>query len=205
MTQVAIIDYGVGNLRSVANALRAVDVEPVLVSDPEQTRAYSRIIVPGVGAFAQAMDSLNESGMAAALAEARQRGVALLGICLGMQLFCRSSEEEGLHPGLGWSDADVRRFPASAGFKVPHMGWDDVRVSREHPLTSGLANGSDFYFVHSYYVDCQADDALLTGDYGVPYCAGFARDNVAGVQFHPEKSQQAGLKLLANFASWSPC
>ena len=205
MSEVAIIDYGMGNLRSVANALKVVDAQPVLISDPEKTRDYARIIVPGVGAFAQAIESLHASGMTQALEEARQRGAALLGICLGMQLFCRSSEEDGMHVGLGWSGADVRRFPVMPGLKVPHMGWDDVRVSREHPLTAGLAENSDFYFVHSYYVDCQTDDALLSGEYGVPYCAAFAHENVAGVQFHPEKSQQAGLKLLANFTTWSPC
>jgi glutamine amidotransferase len=205
VTDIAIIDYGMGNLRSVANALKSVDAQPVVIADPDKAKDYARIIVPGVGAFCQAIESLNNTGMAQALEEARQRGAALLGICLGMQLFCRSSEEEGLHAGLGWSAAAVRRFPALPGLKVPHMGWDDVRISREHPLTSGIADHSDFYFVHSYYVDCQAGDTLLAGDYGVPYCAAFAHENVAGVQFHPEKSQQAGLKLLANFASWSPC
>lgn len=210
MTRVAIVDYGMGNLRSVANALRVVGAEPVIVGSPAGLAGFERIILPGVGAFQQAMEHLDASGMGAAVDRVRQAGNPILGICLGMQLMCRGSEEDAPagtpHAGLGWIDAQVRRFPARQGLKVPHMGWDDVRRSGEHPLIEGVADGSDYYFVHSYYVDCaHPGDVLLSGDYGVPYCAVFAHGNVAGAQFHPEKSQQAGLRLLKNFLAWSPC
>mgnify|MGYP001566817374 CR=1 FL=1 len=206
MSRVAIVDYGMGNLRSVANALHAAGAEPVVVDRPEALSGHDRIILPGVGAFAQARQSLAAHGMAEAIERERRTGRPILGICLGMQLMCRSSEEDGLHEGLGWIDAQVRRFPATSGLKVPHMGWDDVWRRRDHDLIRGIADGSDYYFVHSYYVDC-ADpaDPLLSGDYGVPYCAVFARENIAGAQFHPEKSQHAGLHLLKNFLAWSPC
>lgn len=206
MTTVAIVDYGMGNLRSVANALRAVGAEALIVSRPDDLQDQTRVIVPGVGAFAQAIAFLRQSGFVEALDELRKRGVPLLGICLGMQLFCRTSDEDGAHTGLGWIDAAVRRFPQHTEFKVPHIGWDDLTPTRDHPLVKGIGAGTDFYFVHSYYVDCaDPSDILLAGDYGIPYCAAFARGNVAGAQFHPEKSQQAGLKLLANFVEWQPC
>jgi glutamine amidotransferase len=210
MNRVGIVDYGMGNLRSVANALRMAGASPLVSGEPEELAACERLIVPGVGAFAQAMSHLVDSGLAAVLEQLRQDGRPILGICLGMQLMCRGSEEDAPdgapHTGLGWIDAQVRRFPGATGFKVPHMGWDDVHPEREgHPLLDGLHDGSDFYFVHSYYVDCaDPGDLLLAGDYGVPYCAAFARDNVAGAQFHPEKSQQVGLRLLKNFLAWNP-
>jgi len=210
MSRVGIVDYGMGNLRSVANALRMSGADPLVIGRPEDLAVCERLIVPGVGAFDQAMRHLLESGMGEALEQARRAGHPILGICLGMQLMCRGSEEDAPentpHPGLGWIDARVRRFPGAPGFKVPHMGWDDVSPARAgHPLLEGISDGSDFYFVHSYYVDCaDPGDILLAGDYGVPYCAAFAQDNVAGAQFHPEKSQQVGLRLLKNFLAWNP-
>ena len=210
MNPVGIVDYGMGNLRSVANAVRAAGAEPLVVSEADVLAACERLIVPGVGAFDQAMRHLLDSGLGAALDQARQAGRPILGICLGMQLMCRASEEDAPenapHAGLGWIDARVRRFPGAPGFKVPHMGWDDVRPAGSgHPLLEGIHDGSDFSFVHSYYADCaDPGDILLAGDYGVPYCAAFARGNVAGAQFHPEKSQQVGLRLLKNFLAWNP-
>lgn len=206
MKSVAIVDYGMGNLRSVANALKAVGAEPQIVSTPRELPNHSRIIVPGVGAFAQAIAHLHHSGFAQALEQARCSGIPLLGICLGMQLFCRSSDEDGKHQGLGWIDATVSRFPPLPKIKVPHIGWDDVSPTGHHPLLEGISENTDFYFVHSHYVTCSnPTDSLLSGHYGVDYCAAFARNNVAGLQFHPEKSQQAGLKLLANFIAWKAC
>jgi len=210
MIRVGIVDYGMGNLRSVANALRVAGAEPAIVGRPDEMDDFERFILPGVGAFQQAMAHLDASGMGAAVDHVRASGRPILGICLGMQLMCRSSEEDAPQdnpfPGLGWIDARVRRFPSQPGLKVPHMGWDDVKRHGEHPLTDGMADGSDYYFVHSYYVDCaDPSDVLLAGDYGVPYCAVFAHRNVAGAQFHPEKSQQAGLRLLKNFLAWTPC
>lgn len=210
MSRVGIVDYGMGNLRSVANALRKAGAEVELVARPEQLAACDRLVVPGVGAFDQAMRHLAASGLQVALEAARQAGSPILGICLGMQLMCRVSDEDAPadapHPGLGWIDARVRRFPGGPGCKVPHMGWDDVHPARVgHALLEGIGDGSDFYFVHSYYVDCaDPGDILLGGDYGVPYCAAFVRGNVAGAQFHPEKSQQVGLRLLRNFLAWTP-
>lgn len=206
MTRIAIVDYGMGNLRSVANALRVLGAEPVVVAEPAELAAFDRLILPGVGAFGEAMANLTAGGMAEAVDARRHAGVPILGICLGMQLMCRGSEEDGPCAGLGWVNAEVRRFSAQPCLKVPHMGWDDIRRANAHPLVHGIADGSDYYFVHSYYVDC-ADpaDVLLAGDYGVPFCAVFARGNVAGAQFHPEKSQQAGLRLLNNFLAWTPC
>lgn len=206
MKSVAIVDYGMGNLRSVANALKAVGAEPQIVSNPGELADHSRIIVPGVGAFAQAIAYLHQSGFVQALEHARYTGVPLLGICLGMQLFCRTSDEDGKHEGLGWIDATVSRFPHLPKIKVPHIGWDDVSPTSPHPLLDGIGVSTDFYFVHSHHVTCtNPTDCLLSGHYGVDYCAAFVRNNVAGFQFHPEKSQQAGLKLLANFMTWQPC
>ena len=206
MSTVAIIDYGMGNLGSVANALHFLGAKPQIVSRPDEVGQYERVIVPGVGSFSTAMDHLIESGMIESLERVRSKGVPLLGICLGMQLFCLSSEEEGYRDGLGWINARVVRFPVSPEFNVPHMGWDDIHHSYEHPLIQNIPDGSDFYFVHSFYVSCaDKKNILMAGDYGVNYCAAFVQGNVAGMQFHPEKSQQAGLRLLKNFIEWTPC
>jgi imidazole glycerol-phosphate synthase subunit HisH len=205
MNRVAIVDYGMGNLRSVVNAIREVGAQVAIVDKPDDLRGFSHVILPGVGAFAQAIANLEASGMRDAVDRERRAGCPILGICLGMQLMCRTSEEDGLHTGLGWIDGAVRRFPV-VGLKVPHMGWDDLSIRAAHPLVAGVSDHSDFYFVHSYYVDCaQQSDIVLQGEYAVPYCAMFARENVAGAQFHPEKSQHAGLRLLKNFVAWSAC
>ncbi|MFW8600409.1 imidazole glycerol phosphate synthase subunit HisH [Desulfobacterota bacterium M19] len=206
MTKVAIVNYGMGNLRSVANACHTLSADPTVIDDPKKLRNFGKIIVPGVGAFGEAIGHLRDSGMADALQEVFQTDRHLLGICLGMQLFCKDSKEYGNYQGLGWIDAEVRKFPDLAQFKIPHMGWDDVCSKQEHPLLDGLATANDFYFIHSYFVHCfDTQDVLLTGEYGIPYCAAFVKNNIIGVQFHPEKSQQAGLKFLSNFLRWSPC
>jgi glutamine amidotransferase len=206
MQRVAIVDYGMGNLRSVANAVRIAGAEPIIVAERHALQGHERIILPGVGAFARAMQNLEQGRLRDPLERERIRGTPILGICLGMQLMCLSSEEEGEHLGLGWVDAKVKRFPSSQGIKVPHMGWDDVSVKTDHPLTRGMRDGSDFYFVHSYYVDmADSRNILLACEYGMPFCALFASGNVCGAQFHPEKSQQAGLRLIKNFLDWMPC
>ena len=205
-SKIAVIDYGMGNLRSVLNALRQVGVTGELVGRAEDVPKYGKIILPGVGAFGEAIADLNRFGMAEALTEAKNSGVPILGICLGMQLMCKNSEEDGLHRGMGWIDAAVQRFPDRPVEKVPHIGWNDLTLLRPHYLVDGLPAHPDVYFVHSYRVEC-ADpaDVLASCNYGEEFTAIFARGNVMGVQFHPEKSQAIGLRILKNFVESSPC
>ncbi len=197
--KIAIVDYGMGNLRSVMNAFREVKAEASIEADPERLADYTGILLPGVGAFEEAIAALRKSGMADALDTQRRTGKSILGICLGMQLMCRSSQENGLHEGLGWIDAAVNPIPPK-GVKIPHIGWNDLTVTREHVLVRDLPPSPDVYFVHSYRVECtDPRDVIATCHHGEPFCVMFARNNVQGIQFHPEKSQQAGLKILSNF------
>jgi glutamine amidotransferase len=194
-----VIEY-IGNLRSVLNALRSQGAEPELVADPDRLDGYDRVILPGVGAFSLAMRTLERLEMLAALEGYRRTGKPILGICLGMQLLCRSSTEDGLHAGLGWIDATVERFPADAGIKVPHIGWNTVNFAKPSRLTRGVPDGADYYFVHSYFVGCtNPEDVLGFAEHGTRFAAMVEHENVAGAQFHPEKSQGPGLALLGNF------
>jgi imidazole glycerol-phosphate synthase subunit HisH len=200
---IGIVDYGMGNLGSILNMLKRIGVESGLISTPEQVRAASRLILPGVGAFDAGMKNLNECGLVDALNEAvlGTRRVPILGICLGMQLMTRTSSEGAL-AGLGWIDADASRFePGDSALKVPHMAWSSVRRLRSAPLTDVLPPEPRFYFVHSYYIRCHdPGDALLATTYGIEFHSAFQRDNIWGVQFHPEKSHKFGMQLLGNFA-----
>lgn len=198
--RVGIVDYGVGNLHSLGNAVRKIGAEADDVSRPESLSSCERVILPGVGAFAGAIANLRSSGMAEALDTYVSSGRPLMGVCLGMQLMCRVSLEDGEHEGMGWIDARVVPFPANTGLKVPHMGWNEIRRAAETPLLAGIEDGSDVYFVHSYHVVCDSpEDVALVSEYGETFVSGFARDNLYGLQFHPEKSQDTGLRLLANF------
>lgn len=202
---VALIDYGAGNLRSVNNALRAAGAEDVRVTaDPAQVRAAERIVLPGVGAFAAAMRALSAiPGMTDALdTTVRRGGRPFLGICVGMQLMAEAGEEFGTHRGLGWIPGTSRRLePADPAARVPHMGWNDVTPDRPHPLVEP----GEAYFLHSYALDpADPADRLAATDHGGPVTAAVARDNMAGVQFHPEKSQAYGLALLRRFLDWRP-
>jgi len=203
--RVALVDYGAGNLRSVENALRAAGGSGVEVTaDPAMLRAADRIVLPGVGAFANCMGALGAiPGMIEAMGEAViGRGVPFLGVCVGMQLMADAGEEHGRHLGLGWIPGTVRLMaPADPALKVPHMGWNDVIVTVEHPL---IVPG-EAYFLHSYGFDA-ADPAhrVAATDHGGPIAAAVARDNMIGVQFHPEKSQRYGLAFLARFLEWRP-
>jgi len=199
---VAVIDYGMGNLRSVLNALHEVGGRGALVAGPEEFKGFDKVILPGVGAFAEAMDNLRTSGIADALNGVVAAGKDLLGICLGMQLMCLDSQEHGRHQGLGWIRARVLPFPRTPEIKVPHVGWNAIEFRRDDPILRKVETGSDVYFVHGYYVDCEdEDDVLASTEYGVRFVSIFGHDNVYGMQFHPEKSQSTGLQLLRNFAT----
>lgn len=197
----AVIDYGAGNLRSVMHALKHLHVTDVqLVQTPDQLQGADKIILPGVGAFGAGMDKLHEQALVDPIREAVDAGVPYFGICLGMQFLFESSDEMGEHEGFGILPGSVTRFPKFEDLKVPHMGWNQLQPTRESTMLAGLPDDAYAYFVHSYYcVPENPDDVLITVDYGIPFTAGVERDNVFGVQFHPEKSQTVGLQLLRNF------
>ena len=199
MTKVAIIDYGVGNLRSVEKAFAATGCEAVVTGDQQVLRTAERLVLPGVGAFAACMKALSERGFDQLVRERVAEGTPLLGVCVGMQLLFETSDEFGSTRGLGLLRGRVRRF--SDNVVVPHVGWNRVEQIRPHPLFNDVANGSFFYFVHSYYCD-PLDHSVVSGEtqYDVNYASVVAHENICGVQFHPEKSQAAGLRLLQNFA-----
>jgi glutamine amidotransferase len=197
--RIAILDYGMGNLRSVEKALEHVGVTALLTSDAGEVRAADGVILPGVGAFPRAMERIRELGLDELIAERRAEGVPILGICLGLQLLFESSCELGGADGLGLLEGPVGEL-AAEGLKVPHIGWEPVRWERESRLTDGIPSGTPFYFVHSFAPRPQAEDLLGSAEYGARFACAAERDNVFGVQFHPEKSSAAGLRLLSNFA-----
>lgn len=195
---ITIIDYGMGNLRSVQKSLEGIGYKAEITSDPDKVAVSSGVIVPGVGAFADAIKNLKANGMADAIVEVVKEGKPLLGICLGMQLLMTVSEENGLHNGLGLIEGQVLKIPSTV--KVPHMGWNSIKINREHKLISGIKDNSYFYFVHSYYVRPDNEDYIVAyTHYGIDYCSIIARDNVMGIQFHPEKSSSLGQQILRNF------
>ncbi|MEM1304542.1 MAG: imidazole glycerol phosphate synthase subunit HisH [Planctomycetota bacterium] len=200
---IAILDYDMANLRSVQKALEKVGHEAVITSEPSVAAAADRLVLPGVGAFADAIAALRARGLDTAIVDAVDAGKPLLGICLGLQLLFEKSYEDGEHTGLSVLPGRVVRFDLPAGYKVPHMGWNQVTFpSTDRPaLFDDVAEGEHFYFVHSYYVE-PADAAVIATetDYGGPFCSSVARGKVFATQFHPEKSQAAGLKVLKNFA-----
>ena len=196
----AIIDYGVGNLRSVEKAFAAGGCEAVVSSDERVLRQAERLVMPGVGAFQACMDALRERGFDELMRERVAKGTPLLGVCVGMQMLFEESEEFGHCEGLGFLRGRVRRF--SDDLRVPHVGWNQVEWQKEHALSKGIESKSFFYFVHSYFCDAiDANIVLGKTDYGVSYASIVAQGNICGVQFHPEKSQAAGLRLLHNFAT----
>jgi imidazole glycerol-phosphate synthase subunit HisH len=196
---IAIIDYGAGNLRSVRNALTHLGVQVITASTPDQLVDASKIVLPGVGAFGAGINALREADFEAPICAAVEAGTPLLGICLGMQFLFETSDEMGDHRGLGLLPGRVTRFPASA-LKVPHMGWNCFEVQRQHPLMAGVSTGAYAYYVHSYYVEAADQrDVLATASYGLPFAAVVSRDNIFGIQPHPEKSQSTGLRILRNF------
>lgn len=196
---IAIIDYGLSNLRSVQRAFAQVGVDAQIVTEPTPLRDASGAVIPGVGAFGQAMANLRERGFVDAIHEFVASGKPFGGICLGMQLLFERSEELGQHQGLGWLKGEVKRFTGDV--LVPHIGWNQIHRTRETPLLTGICDDSYAYFVHSYY--CVPSDPSLvcaTTDYGLDFASVVARDNIYAFQFHPEKSQAVGLQMMKNFS-----
>jgi len=201
---IAIIDYNVGNLHNLKNALDYQNVPNAIVTTAEEVARAERIILPSVGAFWPAMEHLKKAGLEQVVRDKVRAGVPFLGVCVGMQLLFDEGEEDGIHPGLGFVPGRVVRFSAS-GLKVPQIGWNQVQLQRNDPLLEGIPDGSYFYFVHSYHARLdRAQDALGITEYGEEFPAIVRRGNVWGAQFHPEKSQDAGLRLLKNFATLQP-
>lgn len=196
-----VIDYGAGNLRSVLHALKHLKAENVqLVQKPEDMVGADKIILPGVGAFGAGMQQLHKQDLVKPLKDAVQAGTPYFGICLGMQFLFEYSDEMGNHTGLGLLPGYVTRFPQDHPFKVPHMGWNVLQFEKPSPLLGEMSGQNYAYFVHSYYcVPDNQDDLLITADYGMKFAAGIQRDNIYAVQFHPEKSQSVGLRILSNF------
>jgi imidazole glycerol-phosphate synthase subunit HisH len=200
MNDVLLIDAGTGNLRSVQKALESLGADVLRTNDPRKVLSGRPIVLPGVGAFGNFMSGLREQGLDTAVKEAVKNGVPLLGICVGMQALFEVGEELGEHSGLGLLKGAVVRFDGSNSIKIPHTGWNQVQMKKETSLFNGIHNGAYVYFNHSYY--CRVRDSLdilATTEYGINYASAVARDNIFGVQFHPEKSQSAGLRILHNF------
>ncbi len=198
---IAIIDYGLGNLGSIANMLKVIGEKSVITSEADKIKGADKLILPGVGAFDAGMSHLNESGLVDVIKKEAASGKPMLGICLGMQLLGLSSEEGELS-GLGLIDFTCKRFdiPEEMGLKVPHMGWDVVDFKKQAALLDGIEGRQRYYFVHSYHALCQhPDDVMMTCDYGYEFACAVNKGNVYGVQFHPEKSHDFGMRLFENF------
>lgn len=204
---IAIVDYGMGNVRSLQNAFEYLGADVIITSDVDELEASERLVLPGVGAFGDAMEAILQRGLQDTLTrQAIELKKPVLGICLGMQLFARSSCEHGQHTGLGWLDADIRRLEVQRPLKVPHVGWNDLHFPPDDWLFKGLRPGhANFHFVHSYHMVCyDAGNLVATVDYGGPVTAVVRAGNLVATQFHPEKSQDNGLKMLENWVAWKP-
>ena len=199
---IAILDYGLGNLGSISNMLKVIGEKSKITNDVEIIRKSDGIILPGVGAFDAGMSKLNDTGLTEVIKEEARKGKPILGICLGMQLLGNKSEE-GKMPGLSLIPFECKKFNFDdKSLKIPHMGWDIVDFKKQHPLLEGLTGQQRYYFVHSYYAVCEnSDNILMTCDYGIEFACSVVKDNVMGVQFHPEKSHDFGLALLTNFVN----
>ncbi len=201
---IAIIDYGMGNLRSVHKAFEAVGHEAVVTRDPRIIADASHVVLPGVGAFGDCMANLAQYELVGPIRAAIQSGKPFLGICLGMQLLFTESEEFGIHKGFDIIPGKVRKFELNPMLKVPHMGWNDIQIVRPAPPFEGIRTGSHCYFVHSYYVE-PADSGVVASvtAHGLPFASAVWKDNVVACQFHPEKSQDVGLRIIKNFGAWA--
>lgn len=213
MQTVALIDYGSGNLRSAEKALReaarrrALDADIVVTADPDLVAKADRVFLPGVGAFASCRAGLDATGVYEAMNQAvHGRGVPFMGICVGHQLLATEGLEFGVTPGLAWIQGQVKKLePKDPSLTIPHMGWNAIAFTRAHALFAGIEDGAHMYYANSFALTpSNPEDVVATTDHGGPFTAAVAKDNVAGVQFHPEKSQASGLALLANFLEWRP-
>ncbi len=208
MTTVAIVDYGRGNVRSVSNAVEYCGGDAVVTSDAKIIDDASHIILPGVGAFGDAMDALNKRELPGILhQQVFEKGKPFLGVCLGMQLLADKSLEHGEHKGLGWIAGEVVKLePGADGLKIPHMGWNNIEIENAHPLFEGFSPAQlNFYFVHSFHFSPADSNAVVARcAYGTNFAAAVAKDNIAAMQFHPEKSQDSGIEVLEHFIDWSP-
>jgi glutamine amidotransferase len=200
---IAIIDYGMGNLRSVSKAFEAVGHQAVVTRDHRVIGNASHVVLPGVGAFGDCMANIEHYGLADSIRKSVQSGKPFLGICLGLQVLFTESEEFGVHRGLNLIAGSVRRFRVDPSLKVPHMGWNDVRYEQSCPLFGGIPDGAHWYFVHSYFID-PAEQGVIAAktSYGTAFASVVWRDNLVACQFHPEKSQAVGLRLMKNFGAW---
>jgi glutamine amidotransferase len=196
--KITIVDCAISNLRSVQKAFEKVGVSAEVSEDRRVIERAEKLVLPGVGAFGQAMENLSKDGLNESIRRHAKEGKPLIGICLGMQLLFSESEELGHHRGLDLLKGRVRRFPTTV--KVPHVGWNQARIRKPSPLLEGINGESYFYFVHSYYLEPEEDVALTTTDYGIDFPSAVQKDNIFGIQFHPEKSQEKGLTILKNFA-----
>jgi glutamine amidotransferase len=201
---IAIVDYGMGNLRSVQKGFEKVGHEAIVTDNPAQVASAGKVVLPGVGAFEDAIAELRRRELVEPVVAAIQSGKPFLGICLGLQLLFEVSHENGRHEGLGVLKGEVVRFELPPEYSVPHMGWNQLAIRRRAPVLEGIAEGTYFYFVHSYYV-VPEDFTVIAAetDYGEPFCSMIWRENVFATQFHPEKSQADGLRMLKNFAELS--
>jgi glutamine amidotransferase len=200
---IAIIDYGMGNLRSVRKAFESVGHEAVVTRDAAAIARAGHVVLPGVGAFGDCMRNLERFDLVEPIRSAIESGKPFLGICLGLQLLFTESEEFGIHQGLNIIAGRVKRFALDPALKVPHMGWNQANVEGACPLFVGIPDSSNWYFVHSYFVDpVDRTIAATTTDYGVPFVSAIWKNNIVGCQFHPEKSQSVGLRFLKNFGAW---
>jgi glutamine amidotransferase len=199
---IVVVDYGMGNLRSVQKGFEKVGGNAVISRDAKEIMRADRLVLPGVGAFPECMKNLTQLDLVEPILEFIESGRPFFGICLGLQLLFDESEEFGGHDGLGVIPGKVKEFDRNMGLKIPHMGWNQVYYTKEVPIFRGIEEGSFFYFVHSFYVDPDdpADTAAET-EYGIKFASAAARDNIYATQFHPEKSQELGLRLLRNFAN----
>ncbi|WP_019026747.1 imidazole glycerol phosphate synthase subunit HisH [Colwellia piezophila] len=206
---IAIVDYGSGNIQAIKNIYNKLKVDSYFAKNPEDLSKATHIILPGVGAFDEAMTQLNESGMREALDKAILiKKIPVLGVCVGMQIMANKSDEGELS-GLGWFNARVRRFDVNSIThkpKIPHLGWNEIEPTKEHPIMNNIDNEKGFYFLHSYYFDCaEMDDVLLNTTYGINFNCAINKGNIFGFQFHPEKSHSNGVNLFENFAGLQLC
>jgi len=199
--KLVVIDYNMGNVKSVSKAFDLIGCRVVVSNKEEAIKKADYLILPGVGAYSEGMKNLKKFGLVEILNEEVVKNKKLiLGICLGMQLMAKQSEEFGKHQGLGWFDAEVRKFRLSTEYKIPHVGWNNINFSKDCPLFNGLKEDPVFYFVHGYHMICNNPDVIMaTCDYGGDFTAAIQKGNIFATQFHPEKSQTVGLKLLKNF------